>query len=117
MPRPQLTPITLVYAGMHMRKGHRFNTERPCPNRVHAGQPDVFHYSCFDCGADCTAGAKAGPATSDTHRIRRCRECYIQHQQAEHVYTSAAIGLLETVTRYFTRAAAAALMIGALLIR
>ena len=35
----------------------------------------AFHYKCQVCGADCTAGQPAGPATTSTDRKVRCSGC------------------------------------------
>lgn len=34
-----------------------------------------YHYRCAKCGEDCTMGEEAGPATTDTRGVTRCREC------------------------------------------
>lgn len=35
----------------------------------------VHHYICAECGADCTMGTSAGPATTDSRKVTRCDEC------------------------------------------
>jgi len=57
------------------RGGHEFNTQEYCPRC-----PGVYHYSCDECGADCTMAAPGGPATLDTNGRRRCAACQRQHE-------------------------------------
>lgn len=38
--------------------------------------PGIYHYQCADCGNDCTAGTKHGPANTDTDGVTRCSECH-----------------------------------------
>lgn len=77
----------------HARGGHSFNTARPCPDCP--GR--VFHYSCIDCGADCTAGTKHGPSHSDSRKQYRCHECHLEDAKRISALNAAAPDMLEAL--------------------
>lgn len=54
---------------------HDFNTGKYCQNpECHF----VYHYSCAECGADCTQGSPDGPATQEIDGITRCYKCNLK---------------------------------------
>jgi len=53
-------------------KNHDFDTGKYCTNpECHF----VYHYSCADCGTDCTQGTAGGPATREIDGVTRCWKC------------------------------------------
>lgn len=77
----------------HTRGGHAFNTARPCPDCWQT----VFHYSCIDCGVECTAGTKHGPSHSDSRRQYRCHECHLEDAKRISALNEAAPELVEAL--------------------
>lgn len=70
---------------------HTFDTQRHCL----VEGCGVYHYTCQECGVDCTSGTIAGPATTDTDGIRRCYECHLKHITKVLRLSNAAPDLLE----------------------
>ena len=57
---------------------HQPNTRRACPDCTRT----VYHYTCDECGADCTAGTRNGPPTS-RDGVTRCFPCDNKFTAAE----------------------------------
>lgn len=51
------------------------------PNTGRRCQCGVYHYTCSTCGADCTVGTPAGPATQAIDGKHRCAACNRAWQQ------------------------------------
>lgn len=77
----------------HIRGGHAFNTARQCPECP--GR--VFHYSCIDCGVDCTAGTKHGPSHSDSRKQYRCQGCHLEDAKRVSILNAAAPDMLKAL--------------------
>lgn len=67
----------MMHGATEPKAGHDYDTGKPCTTvgcRGRTGLP-FYHYSCKDCGADCSVGAPAGPGCTDTRGVVRCHQC------------------------------------------
>ena len=86
-------------------QGHDYNTGKPCTKCPSQSGLGVHHYACRDCGADCTSGKPAGPATTDTRGVTRCWQCQEDWSRERNAIAPWTIEELDTIRVALSRIA------------